>query len=99
MLLRIIFTLIFVCSLFHVKPIFAGKKYTAAFLNIGAGARAAGMGSSFSALGLDATTIHWNPAAMGRLTQPEIVLMHSAQFNNLLKYDTCLLYTSPSPRD
>ena len=88
MLPRNIFTVILVFSLIHGKPILAGKKYTAAFLNIGAGARAAGMGSSFSALGLDATTIHWNPAAMGRLTQPEIVLMHSAQFNNLLKYDT-----------
>jgi|GEM_PF-252373 len=63
-------------------------KYTAAFLNCGAGARALGMGGSFSALGLDATTIHWNPAVMGRLAQPELVLMHSAQFNNFLKYDT-----------
>ena len=63
-------------------------KYTAAFLNIGAGARAAGMGGSFGALGLDATTIFWNPAAMGRLARPEIVLMHSTQFSNLLNYDT-----------
>jgi len=88
MLPRIFILLFLVHPLFQATPAFAGKKYTAAFLNIGAGARAAGMGSSFSALGLDATTIHWNPAAMGRLTQPEVVLMHSVQFNNLLKYDT-----------
>jgi len=78
-----IFLLLFPCT-----SIVASSKYTAAFLNIGAGARAAAMGGSFSALGLDATTIYWNPAALGRLSQPEIVLMHSTQFNNLLKYDT-----------
>jgi len=79
----VLFLLLFPCTY-----ILASSKYTAAFLNIGAGARAAAMGGSFSALGLDATTIYWNPAALGRLSQPEIVLMHSTQFNNLLKYDT-----------
>ncbi len=63
-------------------------KYTAAFLNSGAGARALGLGGSFTALGLDATTIYWNPSALGRLTQPELVLMHAAQFNSFLKFDT-----------
>ena len=82
-----IFILILVLLLVQLIPAFA-TKYTAAFLNNSVGARAAGMGGSFTALGLDATTIHWNPAALGRISEPEIVLMHSNQFNNLLKYDS-----------
>lgn len=63
-------------------------KYTAAFLNAGAGARALGMGGSYGALGYDATTIYWNPAGLGCVSEPELVLMHSAKFGDFLKYDT-----------
>ncbi len=79
------FGLSWIC--FWITPCIA-TKYTAAFLNHGAGARALGMGGSFTALGADATTIHWNPAALGCVFEPELVLMHAAEFDNFLKYDT-----------
>ncbi len=82
---RFLFSIILVFVLSHSL---LATKYTAAFLNSGAGARALGLGGSFTALGLDATTIYWNPSALGRLSRPELVLMHAAQFNSFLKFDT-----------
>ena len=77
---------ILLCLIFPTENYSA--KYTAAFLNAGAGARALGMGGSYAALGYDATTIYWNPAALDRVSEPELVLMHSAKFGDFLKYDT-----------
>ncbi|MCI0512764.1 OmpA family protein [candidate division KSB1 bacterium] len=85
--MRLRFFLAFSMLLLYSNLLWA-TKYTAAFLNSGAGARALGLGGSFTALGLDATTVYWNPSAMGRLAQPELVLMHAAQFNSFLKFDT-----------
>ncbi|NLP10362.1 UPF0164 family protein, partial [bacterium] len=43
----------------------------AAFLEIGAGARAQAMGGAFTAVANDATAMYWNPAGISRLGQLE----------------------------
>ncbi|HEX4046465.1 MAG TPA: hypothetical protein VH309_01450, partial [Elusimicrobiota bacterium] len=43
----------------------------AAFLDLGAGARAPGMGDAFTALADDAYAIHYNPAGLAQLDRPQ----------------------------
>jgi len=42
------------------------------FLKIDAGARAAGMGRSYTALANDPNALFWNPAGLGHIRQPEV---------------------------
>ncbi|MBL8023155.1 MAG: PorV/PorQ family protein [Elusimicrobia bacterium] len=49
----------------------------AAFLKIGAGARAAAMGNTFTAVADDADASHWNPAGLPQLTRPEFSAAHT----------------------
>ncbi|NQV38874.1 MAG: PorV/PorQ family protein [Candidatus Marinimicrobia bacterium] len=42
------------------------------FLKIGVGARGSGMGGAFSAQVDDASSMYWNPAGLGQISQPEI---------------------------
>lgn len=46
-----------------------------AFLKLGAGARAAGLGNAFVALADDSTAIYWNPAGLTQLQTKEASLM------------------------
>jgi hypothetical protein len=50
---------------------------SAAFLNIGVGARAIAMGSAFTAVADDATALFWNPAGIGRCKRAEVTFNHS----------------------
>ena len=43
-----------------------------AFLEIGPGARALGMGSAYVSVANDASTLYWNPAGMVNISNPEI---------------------------
>ena len=45
---------------------------SAAFLEIGPGARALGMGSAYVSVANDASTLYWNPAGMVNISNPEI---------------------------
>lgn len=47
------------------------------FLRLGVGARAAGLGSAYSALADDTSALHWNPAGLALLGKKELGLMHS----------------------
>ncbi len=49
----------------------------APFLEIGIGARAVGMGGAFVATANDASALHWNPAGMARLSQVEVMFVHT----------------------
>lgn len=68
--------------------IFAGgfsKVGTAAaqFLKIGVGARAMGMGGSFTAIANDVSTIYWNPAGIANLNRTSISFTHSQWFADI----------------
>ncbi len=47
-----------------------------AFMTIGTGARAMGLGGAFVAIADDATATYWNPAGLGFITGPEATFMH-----------------------
>lgn len=57
-------------------------------LAVGAGARALGMGSAYSALSDDLTAAYWNPASLTRSThQKQAAYMHSERFGGAVAYD------------
>lgn len=48
-----------------------------AYLKMGVGARALGMGSAFTAVADDSTAAFWNPAGLATLERPEASFMHA----------------------
>jgi hypothetical protein len=48
-----------------------------AYLRLGAGVRALGMGGAFVAVVNDVTANYWNPAGLGRIAEPQLVGMYS----------------------
>lgn len=55
----------------------AGTPLRAAFEDMGAGARAGGMGGAFTAVADDLNAYHYNPAGLGNLVRPQLGAMHS----------------------
>lgn len=53
------------------------------FLNIPAGARAAGMGEAYTAVGGDASVLFWNPAGLAGLHARELVVSHALWFQDV----------------
>jgi hypothetical protein len=68
----------------------AGEPTGAAFLKIGAGARAVGMGSAYTAMADDAAAAYWNPAGLGRLGEREVSASH-AEWLGDVRYDNVTL--------
>lgn len=62
---------------------------SAAFLEIGVGARAVAMGGAFVGIADDATAAYWNVAGLGRLRKGEVTAMHADWF-----VDTSLDYVA-----
>jgi hypothetical protein len=58
-------------------------KYGGAFLELGIGPRALGMGSAFVALADDGSGFYWNPAGPASLSGLNISTMYANMFNNL----------------
>jgi long-subunit fatty acid transport protein len=48
-----------------------------AYLKMGVGARALGMGSAFTAVADDSTASFWNPAGLAKMKKPEASFMHA----------------------
>jgi len=69
---------------------------TAAFLDIGVGARGIGMGGAFTALADDASAVYWNPAGLARLEQREISVSHAEL--GLGTRENFLAYAHPTSR-
>jgi hypothetical protein len=64
------------------------RKYSNEFLNIGAGARALGMGGANICSVADATAGYWNPARLSQVQDhPNLSLMHAEYFSGIGKYD------------
>jgi len=68
------------------QPAFA-TKYAGAFMADGGGARALGMGGAFTAVADDPSATFWNPAGIADADGPEILLMHSERFGDLIDRD------------
>lgn len=74
-----IVTLLFIGGLaLAAAPARAQEVVGAAFLKIGAGARAAAMGNAYTALaGDDVNALYWNPAGLGSLKKMELGFTHA----------------------
>ncbi|MCR4295433.1 MAG: PorV/PorQ family protein, partial [Elusimicrobia bacterium] len=69
---------------------------TAAFLDIGVGARGIGMGGAHTALADDSSAVYWNPAGLARLEQREVSVSHAEL--GLGTREDFLAYAHPTPR-
>ena len=67
-----------------------------AFVDIGLGARPAGMGCAFAAVADDVNSLFWNPAGLGRLEHKQLLFAHLKQFD-LVPY-TCGAFGTPVAR-
>jgi hypothetical protein len=56
-------------------------------LQLGAGARALGIGGSFVAISDDATAFYWNPAGFGTHKKRELHVQHTEQFGGSVSHD------------
>lgn len=63
------------------------SKYAGEFMAIGIGGRPLGMGGAFVAVANDITSGYYNPAGLANINYPQLSLMHSEQFGNLVNYD------------
>ncbi|MGF1670446.1 MAG: PorV/PorQ family protein [Balneolaceae bacterium] len=66
---------------------FVNAKFGGDFLSVGAGARALGMGSAYSAIAADVTAAYWNPAGLADVESIDIAYMHSERFAGVVSYD------------
>ncbi|MBN1155568.1 PorV/PorQ family protein [candidate division KSB1 bacterium] len=62
-----------------------------AFLKIGAGSRAIGMGEAFTALSDDASATYWNPAGLASLQKAQFMFTHNTWFQDITH--SCMAYT------
>ncbi len=69
---------------------------TAAFLDIGVGARGIGMGGAFTALADDSSAVYWNPAGLARLEKREVSVSHAEL--GLGTREDFLAYAHPTSR-
>lgn len=65
-------------------PVWAGSG--ASFLKIGAGARAQGLGTGYTAVADDVTAFFWNPAGLARLERREVSATHAELYQDT-RYD------------
>lgn len=69
---------------------------TAAFLDVGAGARALGMGGAYTALADDSDAVYWNPAGLARVEKRQASISH-AELGASTRHDF-LAYAHPLGR-
>jgi|GEM_PF-119217 hypothetical protein len=55
----------------------------AAFLKLGAGARASSMAGAFTSIADDATAVYWNPAGLMSVPRREVVAAHNESFEGI----------------
>lgn len=84
-LLPVLIFVLSISSLIQSQTVIS--KYAGEFMALGVGGRALGMGGAFVAVANDVTSGYYNPAGLANLNYPQIALMHSEQFGNLVNYD------------
>jgi hypothetical protein len=75
------------CLLVVVPVCANATKYAGAFMEVGGGARALGMGGTFLGVANDASTVYWNPAGVSGFDKRQVLLMHSERFGKLVNYN------------
>ncbi len=88
---RLFFAISLIVAVLISSILFAGglttAKYAGEFLALGAGGQSLGMGGAFVAVARDVTAGYWNPAGLAFIEYPELMLMHSRQFADLVNYN------------
>jgi len=70
---------------------------TESVFNLGAGARAMGMGNAYSAVAEDATAVYYNPAGMPYISSQQVSFLHTILFESTI-YDY-IAYVNPYSRN
>ena len=83
----------FLTFLITVGFLFAYGGGAGAFLSLGVGTRAFGMGNAFSSLADDATAVYWNPAGFALLKRSEFLISYGLLFED--RTQTFLAYNKP----
>jgi hypothetical protein len=95
----VIFLIAGMFMMYTASVSYCAEKFAGDFLALGAGARALGMGSAFTAVTDGATSAYYNPAGLLKLKTREANLMHSEQFGGLENYNTISAGASLSDRE
>ena len=77
------------------KPFEKVGTYAAQFLKIGTSARAAGMGSAFTAVANDATAMYWNPAGLVEINRTQVTLNNVVWPADIDVYFAGAVFTTP----
>ncbi|MCD6182430.1 MAG: hypothetical protein J7K89_08630 [Candidatus Cloacimonetes bacterium] len=91
---KIIISFFFLVLLLQV---WAGR-YAGDFIAIGSGVRPIGMGGAFAAIADESSAIHWNPAGIAQLRDPQVMLTRAFLYEGLASYDN-ITYCQPLPND
>jgi len=81
------FILVAVIAVPSYSQNFVNAKFGGDFLSVGAGARALGMGSAYSAIAQDVTAAFWNSAGLADVDKIDIAYMHSERFAGIVSFD------------
>jgi hypothetical protein len=79
----------------NTKPFEKVGTFSAQFLKIGPSARAAGMGSAFTAVANDATSIYWNPAGMVEESRTDVTVNTVVWPANIQVYFAGAVFSTP----
>lgn len=92
------FDMCVLCALALLLTVYANRseaaKYAGDPFQLGVGARALGMGSAYTAAADDVSAGFWNPAGLSRVSNRQVIFMHSETFGSLLNHDY-LAFASP----
>src|SRR6266852_2891154 len=69
------------------QTLYSNRSTAYPILSVGVGARAVGMGESFTAVADDLSALHYNPAGLGQLKSTQLSLMHDSYLDGGF-YDT-----------
>jgi len=89
-----LFAILVACLTFPLTALAGGPGSTSgAFLKLPTGARAIGMGESYTAAGDDVQSMTWNPAGLARMSSRQFTFMHAEWFQGI-RYES-IAYAQP----